>query len=79
MSRYGRAVIGLAVAWALMAAGAWVVFGVGWALLVAGAELAAYFLLPYDVDRPLPTVVRADLPVPLRRFAALDEEEGAGL
>lgn len=79
MERYDRAVAGLAVAWVFMAAGAWMVFGLGWALIVAGGELAAYFLVPYDVDRPLPTVRRTDLPVPLRRFAELSDDEEAGL
>jgi hypothetical protein len=72
-------VIGLGCAWALMAVGVWLVFGFGWGLIVAGAELAVYFLVPYDVDRPLPTAVRTDLPGPLRRFAALPDDEEAGL
>lgn len=76
--RYERAVAGLAAAWALMFAGAWLTFGLGWALLTGGAELAVYFLVPYDVDRPLPpAAVRSDLPPPLRRFAALPEDEEA--
>jgi hypothetical protein len=81
--RYERAVAGLTLAWLLTTAGAWVTFGLGWALLLAGAELAAYFLLPYDVDRPLPPppVNRPDLPEPVRRWMSLpdDEEEEARL
>jgi hypothetical protein len=72
--RYERAVAGLTVAWAAMFAGSWLLFGLGVALLVAGAELAVYFLVPYDVDRPVASEpVRPDLPEPLRRVARLPD------
>jgi hypothetical protein len=82
IGRYDRAVIGLSVALLLMFVGAWVVFGLGWALLLAGAELAVYFLVPYDVDRPiepLPPTVRPDLPEPIRRAMRLPDDEEVGL
>lgn len=82
MGRYDRAVIGLGLAWVLMFAGVWLVAGFGWALLAGGAELAVYFLVPYDVDRPvepLPPLVRPDLPEPIRRAMRLPDEEEAGL
>lgn len=82
MGRYDRAVIGLALAWVLMFAGVWIVAGFGWALLAGGAELAVYFLVPYDVDRPvepLPPLVRPDLPEPIRRAMRLPDEDEEAL
>lgn len=82
MPRYERAVAGLTLAWAAMFAGAWLTWGLGWALLVAGAELAAYFLVPYDVDRPvepLPPLVRPDLPEPIRRAMRLPDDDEEAL